>query len=61
MVAISQKNPLDDEDTVIEGVVLERAHRFITFVPSFLFSMPFKQLFYMNFSIALLQQRILGY
>jgi hypothetical protein len=54
MVAISQKNPLDDEDTVIEGVVMERARRFITFVPSFLFSMPFKQLFLMNFSVALL-------
>jgi hypothetical protein len=61
MVAISQKNPLDDEDTVIEGVVMERARRFITFVPSFLFSLPFKQLFHMNFSVALLQLRILGY
>ncbi|CAK9854930.1 unnamed protein product [Sphagnum jensenii] len=29
MVAISQKNPLDDEDTVIEGVVMERARRFL--------------------------------
>jgi hypothetical protein len=27
MVVISRKNPLDDEDTVIEGVVMERARR----------------------------------
>lgn len=27
MVAISHKNPLDDEDGVFEGVVMERARR----------------------------------
>lgn len=31
MVAISHRNPLDDEDTVIEGVVMERARRCVTF------------------------------
>jgi hypothetical protein len=52
MVAISQKNSLDDEDsTVIEGVVMDQARRFFTFAPSFLFPVPFKQLSHMNFSV----------
>lgn len=52
MVAISQKSSLDDEDsTVIEGVVIDQARRFVTFAPSFLFPVPFKQLCHMNFSV----------
>ncbi|KAG0567437.1 hypothetical protein KC19_7G135000 [Ceratodon purpureus] len=36
MVVISRKNPLDDEDTVIEGVVMERARRFLRVaIPSY--------------------------
>jgi hypothetical protein len=52
MVAISQKSSLDDEDsTVIEGVVIDEARRFVTFAPGFLFPMPFKQFAHMNFSV----------
>jgi hypothetical protein len=52
MVYISQKSSLDDEDsTVIEGVVIDQVRRFLTFAPSFLFPVPFKQLSHMNFSV----------
>jgi hypothetical protein len=33
---------IDHEDTIVEGVVVEQAHRFVTIVPSFSFLVPFK-------------------